>query len=88
MLPLTPFTRSSNFDLIEFILNWPVIIPLPIRSSHRRFSVRKSVLKNFATFCNFIKKETLEEVFPCEICKISENTFFPENLRTIASEYC
>ena len=28
MLPLTPFTRSSNFDLIEFILISPIITRL------------------------------------------------------------
>ena len=26
--------------------------------------------------CNFIKKETLAQVFCCEFCKISKNTFF------------
>ena len=26
--------------------------------------------------CNFIKKETLAQVFPCEFCEISKNTFF------------
>ena len=25
--------------------------------------------------CNFIKKETLVQVFPCEFCKISKNFF-------------
>ena len=25
---------------------------------------------------NFIKKETLAQVFPCECCKISKTTFF------------
>ena len=25
--------------------------------------------------CNFIKKETLTQVFSCEFCQISENTF-------------
>ena len=25
--------------------------------------------------CNFIKKETLAQVFSCEFCKISKNTF-------------
>ena len=33
--------------------------------------------------CNFIKKETLAQVFFCEFCKILKNTFFyrtpPEN---------
>ena len=44
------------------------------RSSHRRCSVKKDVLRNFTKFtrkclcqslCNFIKKETLEQVFSC-----------------------
>ena len=26
--------------------------------------------------CNFIKKETLAQMFSCEFCKISKNTFF------------
>ena len=30
--------------------------------------------------CNFIKKETLAQVFSCEFCEISRNTFFTEHL--------
>ena len=30
--------------------------------------------------CNFIKKETLVQVFSCEFCKISKKTFFTEHL--------
>ena len=30
--------------------------------------------------CNFIKKETLAQVFPCESCDISKTTFFIEHL--------
>ena len=30
---------------------------------------------------NFIKKETLAQVFSCEFCKISKNTFLTEHLR-------
>ena len=30
--------------------------------------------------CNFIKKETLEQMFSCEFCEISKNTFFIEHL--------
>ena len=33
-----------------------------------------------AEACNFIKKETLAQVFSCEFCKISKNTFFIEHL--------
>ena len=36
--------------------------------------------------CNFIKKETLAQVFSWEFCEISKNIFFTEHLRTTASE--
>ena len=35
--------------------------------------------------CNFIKKETLAHVFPCQFCQISKNTFFTEHLWATAS---
>ena len=34
---------------------------------------------------NFIKKETLAQVFSCEFCEISKSTFFTENLWATAS---
>ena len=34
---------------------------------------------------NFIKKETLTQVFCCEFCEVSKNTFFTEHLWTTAS---
>ena len=36
--------------------------------------------------CNLIKKETLAQVFSCEFCEISKNTFITEHLWTTASE--
>ena len=36
---------------------------------------------------NFIKKETLAQVFSCEFCEISKNTFFAEHLWTTASNH-
>ena len=35
--------------------------------------------------CNFIKKETLAQVFSCEFCEISKSTFFTEHLLATAS---
>ena len=35
--------------------------------------------------CNFIKKETLAQVFSCEFCEISNNTFSTEHLKTTVS---
>ena len=37
--------------------------------------------------CNFIKKETLAQVFSSEFCKISKNTFFYRTPRVVASEW-
>ena len=36
---------------------------------------------------NFVKKETLAQVFSCEFCEISKNNFFTEHFWTTASEY-
>ena len=47
-----------------------------IQNSHRRFSVRKGVLRQT---CNFIKIETLAQVFSCEFCEISWHRCFPVN---------
>ena len=55
------------------------------KSSHRRCFVRKRVLRNFAKFT--IKKENLTQVFSCEFCEISKNTFFTEHLWATTSEY-
>ena len=58
---------------------------------------KKGVLINFAKFIgkhmwqtlffrNFIKKETLAQVFSCKFCETSKNTFFTEHLQVTASE--
>ena len=36
--------------------------------------------------CNFVKKETLAQVFSCEFCEISKNSFFAEHLWATASD--
>ena len=62
----------------------------------RSCSIRKGILRNFTKFhrktpvprpdaCNFIKKETMVQVFSCEFCEISKNIFFTEHLRATAS---
>ena len=38
--------------------------------------------------CNFIKKETLAQVFSCEFYEISNNTFFTEHLRWLLLRLC
>ena len=39
----------------------------------------------FAEACNFIKKDTLVQVFSCEFCDNSKNTFFAEHIWVTAS---
>ena len=69
---------------------------LSYRSSRQKCSVRKGVLGNFTKFTGkhlcqslFFNKvaETLAQVFSCEFCQISKNTFFTEHLRATASTY-
>ena len=62
------------------------------RSSHRRCSVREGVVPGSLfkwsyrlKACNFIKKEALAQLFSCEYCEISKNTFFTEHLWEAAS---
>ena len=72
------------------------------RSSHRRNSMRKGVLRNFAKFTGkhlcqslffnkvaalIVKKETLAQVFSSEYCEISKNTFFYRTATVVASVY-
>ena len=49
---------------------------------HRRCCIKKSKA------CNFIKKETVAQVFSCESCKIFKNFLFTEQLKTTAFIIC
>ena len=56
-----------------------------LQNSQEDTSARVSFLINLqAPACNFIKKETLAQVFSCEFCETSKNTFFTEHLRATA----
>ena len=39
----------------------------------------------YASVCNFIKKETLAQLFSCEFWEIFKNTFFIEHIPVTAS---
>ena len=52
------------------------------RSSRSEVFCKKCV---FNHGCNFIKKETLAQVFPCETCKIRKNIFFYRTAPVTAS---
>ena len=92
MHPSLLFLKFSWF-LRHIVLN----LLLLFRSSHQRCSVRKGVLRNFAKFTgkhlrqglffNFIKKETLTQVFFCDFCEIFKNNFLTEHLRSTATYF-
>ena len=44
------------------------------------------LIKLKASACNFIKKETLTQVFSCELCEISKNTICYRTPPVAASE--
>ena len=48
---------------------------------------RSSRPEVFCRLCNFIKKATLAQVFSCEFCEISKNTFSYRSPRVAASVY-
>ena len=70
-----------------------------IREILEAFAQRCSVKKVFleilqrsqentcARVCNFIKEETLAQVFSCEFCEISNNFFFYRTPRMAASKF-
>ena len=67
----------------------------PVSNTQPEYTCSKSttcarvtfLMKLLSEVCNFIKKETLAQMFCCEICEISKNTFFIEHLRVTASDF-
>ena len=64
------------------------------RSSRSEVFCKRDILKNFANLTGkypcqsiFFKKETLAQVFSCEICKIFKYTFSHRTPQVAASEY-
>ena len=63
------------------------------RGDHCNLVVSSEKWKVWGVFFNFIKKETLTQVFPCEFCQISKNDFLHRTPLVAASgvnwsEYC
>ena len=100
---LRAYNHPQNILRLTSIPYIAVFLWIICRSSHRRCSLRKGVLRNFVKFtgkhlcrsvlfnrseaCNFVKKETLGQVFSYEFCEISKNTFFTEHLWATASVF-
>ena len=55
-------------------------IPLDIICARDSFLIKFQALGLRAQACNFIKKECLAQVFSCEFCEISKNTFSTEHI--------
>ena len=82
---LTKLFHQTRFSWM-FILNLEAVVQMcSVKKLFLEFSqisqentcARVSFLiKMQAYACNFIKKETLAQVFSCEICEISKNIFF------------
>ena len=67
--------------ILDFIVFVQSTDQLRNRSSHRSCSVRKGVLKNLATFTEKHQCQSLlAQVFSCELCETSKNTFFTEHV--------
>ena len=91
------YEKKANGLKIRYVL--PLVLTWwkfnkfsPYRDSHRGCSIKKVFLKvsqnqqvNRPQARNFIKKETLTQMFSCEFCQIFKNTFFIEHLRTASS---
>ena len=63
------FNALSDITLADLIMNSSQ------EAVPETCSVKKVFLKILRESCNFIRKETLAQVFSCEFCKISKNTF-------------
>ena len=73
------FFLFLDSSLLELDVGW-TFCPLFV---DRRCSVKKVE----AEACNFIKKETLAQVFSCEFCEISKKTYYYKTTLVVASFY-
>ena len=73
------WSQSSCAVTASSLQKQPLEVFCKKRCSHRKTPVPESLFKKIcrprARACNFIKKETLAQVFSGEFCEISKNTF-------------
>ena len=75
-----PMINNAKFSGYYFYMNMNIYgdfricirVPLNIRSSHQRRSIKEGVLRNFLKFTG----KHLAQVFSCEFCEISKNSLF------------
>ena len=59
-----------------------------LQNSRENTCARVFLIKLQVLACNLIKKETQAQVFSCEFCEISKNTFFTEHFWATVSAFC
>ena len=80
------YTLSSSKSFFEIPVDILFSMITYLFNSQENSSARVSFLMTLQTkVYNFIKKETLTQVFSCEFCKISKKTCFAEHLWATAS---
>ena len=87
------FADAQEFSVVCTLSFSKDMKPASDRSSHQMCSIRKTI-RNCAKFtektCDrvffLLEKETLVQVFSCEFCESSKNTFFTEHFWVTASE--
>ena len=87
LLPVYEKVVLDDLDII-LMMNVVLAIQLTFNCSKSTIETLKKCLKYVGLWpqaCNFLKIETLAQVFSCEFCVISKNTFFTEHLRATAS---
>ena len=78
--------------ILPFICRKPIV--LSFRSSHRRCSLKKGVLKNFAKVTGkhlwqslFFNKGVFAQVFSCEFCQLFKKTFLQNTSRRLLRKH-
>ena len=83
-------TRCNNHDdllHLSFILQkQPPEVFCKTRYIYKFCKIHRKTTASESLFQKEIQKETLAEVFCCELCEISKNTFFTEQLWVAASD--
>ena len=82
---------ENNFEQFTEAVVWRCFVEKVfleiLQNSQENTCARASFLIKLQTSaCNFIKKETLAQVFSCEFCEISKNIFFYRTPPVAASE--
>ena len=81
-----PFYRTIRSSRQEVFCNKSVLGNFPKFIGKHLYQKLNKVAGLRPEACNYIKKETLAQVFSCEFCGISKITFFTEHLWATASE--